>query len=216
MTKPDPQLSSTDEPRNFAPLVRFALLNVGGLLLVCLIAYGVGYTAGTLQDSSLSAIDAAMLSALAVAIAALAWALRRYWPASSGEPESPRVKRSRMFLYASLGVGIVLGIVMVAGEGASSPIFSNQPIGSVVAGISIAIWLIVVPIGTWLWWRSIDEHEGDAYREGAMVAGHAYLFIAPAWWMATRAGWLPPQDPMIVFLAVCAIWSAVWLSKRYL
>jgi hypothetical protein len=33
--------------------------------------------------------------------------------------------------------------------------------------------------------------------------------------MATRAGWLPPQDPMLVLLAVCLVWCLVWFIRRY-
>jgi hypothetical protein len=33
--------------------------------------------------------------------------------------------------------------------------------------------------------------------------------------MATRAGWLPPQEPMIVLLLFSIVWMLVWFIRRY-
>jgi hypothetical protein len=94
-------------------------------------------------------------------------------------------------------------------------VLGNGPVSPVLAAGLIAAWLIPGPLLTWLWWRQIDEHEAGAYREGAVVAIHAYVFLTPAWWIATRAGWLPPQEPMLVLFAVSLVWGLVWFVRRY-
>ncbi len=131
-------------------------------------------------------------------------------------PMSPKIRKARNLLWIALAVGFVLGIYFGAmGDGSMDILFSNNPVSSAVAGIGIVVWLIVVPWISWLWWQAVDEHEAGAYREGAMVAVHLYIFMVPTWWLAARAGWVPEQQPMIVFLIVCVVWTAVWFYRKY-
>ncbi len=136
------------------------------------------------------------------------------------EPKiAPSVQKSKRVLILALLVGVALGIYFSVASFAdpdSFELFDNSDINPVVAAIGIAVWLLIVPPLTWIWWRTVDEHEKDAYREGAMVSAHFYLFLVPTWWLASRAGWVPAQDPMIVLLIVSIIWSCVWLYRKYL
>ena len=135
------------------------------------------------------------------------------------EPKiAPSVKKSKRILIFSMLVGAALGMYMaisLAEAPGEFDFFSNSPINSTVAAVAIAVWLLIVPPLTFVWWRNVDEHEKDAYREGAMVSAHAYIFLVPSWWLGTRAGWLPDQDPMIVLVLVGIVWSAVWLYRKY-
>ncbi len=131
-------------------------------------------------------------------------------------PVSPNIRKARNLLWIAVAVGAVLGIYSGAtAEGDMDVMLSNDPISPSFAMVAIAVWLVIVPLISWLWWRAVDEHEAGAYREGAMVAAHLYLFMAPTWWLATRAGWVPEQQPMIVFTIVCVVWTAVWFYRKY-
>ncbi|MFM7403277.1 MAG: hypothetical protein ACKO1N_04100, partial [Erythrobacter sp.] len=112
-------------------------------------------------------------------------------------------------------LGLPLGFVIGTSEGGGSDFVSNSPIDPAIAAFIIGSLLVAGPILTWLWWQRIDEHEAGAYRDGGLIAVHAYLFVTPTWWIATCAGWLPPQEPMLVLLAVSAIWCLIWFIRRY-
>lgn len=218
MTKPDQfeHYSDGESSRDTAGLKRIGLGMLGGFALLFFPAFAFGFTRARLDQGGLENSDFATLGVaglLMIAILALVW---RFWPAPSNEPEAPNVKKSRMTLYLCMGVGGVMGFLFVIADGPESGMFSNGTINPVIAAILIGIWLILAPLGTLRWLRNVDEHEVGAYRDGAYIAGHAYLFIVPAWWVAARAGWLPAQDPMIAFILFCAIWSVVWFAKRYL
>lgn len=218
MTKPD--LSAT--PENFTDasdrsnLKRVVFRSLGAVALLFLLTFAMVFTKARLNQGGLELADYAILGAaalLTLVIGAIVW---RLWPARNAEPEASSVKHSRMFIYGSMGVGALLGVMLIIGQGPDAEMLSNSPINPVVAGFAIAVWLIFMPVATLKWMRTVDEHEAEAYREGAFIAGHLYLFLAPAWWMATRAGWLPAQDPMIVFVLVCVVWTVTWFVKRYL
>lgn len=219
MTKPDlsPDLFDTNHPSDGAVLLKRAVLGIGGgITLVFIAGIIAGYTSVVVNHGGPSPIDAAIISAMLLAAFAVGYGIWRFWPGGSNEPEAPRVKSARNIFAAVCIIGAVIGLILgIADEGASS-VFSNGPINPVIAMLAIVLWLVGGPVLTWLWWRKVDEHEAGAYRDGASIAAHAYMFIAPAWWIASRAGWLPHQEPMIVLLIVSAVWSVVWLVKRYL
>lgn len=211
----DADLSDADQPSDGFILLKRALLGIGGGFALLFIAGIIaGYTSAVVKHGGPSLIDVAMLTGMVVAAGALGYGIWRIWPQSSGEPEAPRVKSARKILIAVVIISFPLGILLALADDTPS-VFSNGPINPAIALIALAIWLIPAPILTWLWWRRVDEHEANAYRDGALIAMHTYMFLAPAWWMGTRAGFLPPQDPMAVLLLVSAVWGAAWFARRY-
>lgn len=215
MTKSDlPDLD--DAPSDGAVIIKRALLAIGGgIVLIFLAGVIAGYTTMVIKHGGPGLVDAAILSVLLLATLAVGFGIWRYWPHCSDEPEAPRVKSARMILVGAAIASFPIGILLGLSDDGATGLFSNSPISSITAMIAIAFWLIPVPLLTWLWWQRVDEHEANAYRDGGFIAVHAYFFIAPTWWVGTRAGWLPPQDPMIVFLAVCIVWSIVSIVKKY-
>ncbi len=215
MTKSDlPDLD--DAPSDGAVIIKRALLAFGGgIVLIFLAGVFAGYTSVVIEHGGPGLVDAAILSAMLLAIVAAGFGIWRFWPHGDDEPEAPRVKSARMILIASVIVSFPIGILMGLSDDGATGLFSNGPINPIIALMTIAAWLIPVPLLTWLWWRRVDEHEANAYRDGGFIAIHAYFFIAPIWWVGTRAGWFPPQDPMLVFLAVCIVWSIVSIVKKY-
>lgn len=143
----------------------------------------------------------------------LAW---KVWPRADPKTEAQSTIKSRNILLLLVGVGIVLGIVFGLAEGEETmALVSNGPLAPLWAGVILLVWLVLVPVLSWMWWKSVDEHEATAYRDGGFWAMHLYMFLVPAWWIAERAGWLPSQDPMIVFLIVCFFWCVIWFHKKY-
>ncbi len=204
-----------DKIDRFGFVKRAVVGTLGGIVLVFLAGIAAGFTSVVMDHGGPGVIDVAVLAAIALAAVTVAWGLWRFLKQTDFGPEAPSVKRSRRLLYVMMGIGLVMGIVLgVGGEGDFGDIL-NGPIDMAIALAAIAIWLVVVPYGTWLWWRSVDEHEAGAYRDGGLIAIHAYIFVAPTWWLATRAGLAPPQDPMLVLLLVSGVWGAAWFVRRY-
>jgi hypothetical protein len=204
-------------PSDGAILLRRAVICiVGGILLIFIAGMIAGYTSVVIEHGAPRPIDAAMIGAMLLAGALVVYSMWRLWPRGLDEPVAPRVRSARRILIAALIVSLMLGVLLGEADSNAGIFLSNAPVSHGLATLAIALWMILGPILTWLWWQKIDEHEADAYRDGAFIAGHAYMFIAPAWWMASRTGWLPAQDPMLVVLAVSVLWMVVWFVRRYL
>lgn len=201
----------TDTPARSRPI----LLGLLCLLAVFAIgaAFGIG---GAMAEDGVSAV-AILLLAVALAISGAAgWAaLKLYTRATSG-PESPRVKFSRMLLIAGGAAGLVIGIAFsVASDSAgSASLFENGPLPAWLAGLTIAAYVLVGGGLTLAWLRSIDEHEMQANNAGALAGLCTYLVVEPSWWLGARGGFLPEQQPMLTFLLVLLVYSAVWLWHR--
>jgi hypothetical protein len=205
-----------EETGHFAGLKR-GLITAGAVVAMLFLAgFGAGYAAGALERGLPDAVELAVFGGVATLVIAIAWGLRRYLSKAPQEPEAPRIKRARQLFYAMGAIGGVLGALLAVGNKGGLDVFSNGPVDPVVAIAAMAIFLLFVPVATWLWWKSIDEHEAGAYRDGSTIAIHAYYFIVPTWWLASRAGFVPAQDPMLVLLIVTVIWGAAWLARRYL
>lgn len=205
-----------DQSSDGAILIRRALIGFGGgLTLVFLAGVLAGYLSVAAEQGYLSVTAAIVLALIIGLITLVSYGMWRFWPRTESEPMAPRVRSARNLLALMLAIGFPLAILLGIADDGPGMLLANGPVSPIVAATAIILWAIVGPLLTWLWWRKIDEHEAGAYRDGALVAAHGYMFIVPAWWMATRAGWLPPQDPMLVMLAVACLWSAIWFARRY-
>lgn len=215
MTKPDDL--DADQPSDGAILMKRALIGVfGGLTLIFLAGVLAGYLGVAVKQSQLSVVGGVVLALIVGLITLVSYGIWRFWPRTEPEPVAPRIRSARNLLGLMGALGVPLSIMLGIVDNGPGLMFSNGPVSPVIAATAIITWAIAGPLITWLWWRKIDEHEAGAYRDGALVAAHGYIFTVPAWWMATRAGWLPPQDPMLVMLGVAVLWSVVWFARRYL
>ncbi|MBA4765848.1 hypothetical protein [Qipengyuania huizhouensis] len=143
------------------------------------------------------------------------WKLKPLGPAD--EPISASTRRTRRYFALSLGFGVLLGMGfamsgLINGDPAS--LLSNEAIPRTPALALSAAYIVALPILGWLWHRSIDEHENAANSKGALAGIYAYSMIAPVWWVGERAGYLPPQQPMTVFVIVMIVWGLVWAVSR--
>lgn len=216
MMKPDSS-DRKEEPSAGAVARKRALLGVGGgFALVFVTGIIAGFSKATMEHGGPNGTDAAIIAVLALGALAIGYGMWRFWPGVSGEPMAKSTRKATRILYAMCGLGAVMGFAFaITDESGSMALFSNGPVGNVTAALAILGWAVVVPVMTWIWWRTVDEHETAVYAESGLIAAHVYLIGVPTWWLATRAGWLPAQDPMIVWLVVATMWSIIWLYRRY-
>lgn len=216
MMKPDSS-DRREEPSAGAVARKRALLGVGGgFALVLVTGIIAGFSKASLEHGSRNGTDAAIIAVLTLGTIAIGYGMWWFWPSVSGEPMAKSTRKAMRILYAMCGLGAVMGFAFaVTDESGSMALFSSGAIGKVTAALAILGWAVVVPVMTWIWWRTVDEHETAVYAESGLIAAHFYLFGVPTWWLATRAGWLSAQDPMIVWLVVVTMWSIIWLYRRY-
>ncbi len=210
-------MTNSDTNHRLNPTIRRAIIVGGGAIgFVFLLGVLFGFVSAALEHGGLSGTAWAVAVAIAAALIAIVYCGWRYWPKSDDGPMATSERKSRNIYYASMVLGVVLGIFLVTTGGTEGDaVFSNGPISSTAAIGAILVWAIVVPLGTMWWLRTTDEHDRAAYLYGGNIAFHIYVFLVPSWWMATRAGWLPAQDPMIIWIGVAVIWSIGWLYRKY-
>lgn len=192
------------------------ILATAGASLVAIFATGVatGALVATIEKGATSGRLAFLGGALLVAamFAYVAWKLYR---AQADGPASPREKRSRNLFWACGALGGVLGLMLAIGEPETAAMFGDAPLSPAVAAAMLVAWLVGLPLLTWHWMRTVDEHEAEAYTFGGMAALYAYAFLTPAWWVAWRAGFVPEPQHMAIFLLTMAVWGAGHLWRRY-
>ncbi len=199
-----------------AKLIKCALAGTGLLFFT---GVGLGVTMVVVERGEAKPLALAIGAAALVLAALCGWALYRLKPFAMNEdgPVSPRVLNARRTLGLSAVVGAVLGVVLsIATLSSDDPwgLFGDAPLPPWVAALAIAVWIGVVPLLSWRWWRNIDEHEAAAYRFGAVAGMYGYAFIMPTWWMGWRGGFLPEPQAMLIFVVVIVVWGAAWLSRR--
>lgn len=208
--------SIAEEPSAGPLLLKRALISlIGGIALIFIAGMIAGYVSVAFRNGLPGFVGFAILGAMLLAGAATGYGMWHLWPRGLDGPVAPRVRSARLMFSASIAVSLVLGVIIGAADFGNSDLFSNAPVSSGLALIAIGLWGLAGPVITWLWWKRVDEHEADAYRQGATLTAHFYMYLTPAWWMATRAGWLPPQEPMIVLLLCSIVWMLVWFIRRY-
>lgn len=208
-TKP----SLIDESRSvFWPAVRA----IGfGLLAVISLGALAGFIASAV-DHGLRHSPAGylVLAAIVAVLVGSIWVTIRAVKALRPGPASPRTTKARKMLYLSMGLGAIVGLVLQLGS-PGGEINLEGPLPPTVALLAIVALLVGVPLVSWNWWRNIDEHEAQAYKDGALVGIYAYSAITPIWWFGWRGGFFPEPHAMIIFLVVTAVWGLGWAYRRY-
>lgn len=158
-----------------------------------------------------------LLSADLLVLAGAIWSLRRLRPWSrfrhSDEPLSPATRRTNL-LFGLSGAISMLALVAVAfgvaGSDGRDPVWSNsQNLSPVLAIVAIVIWLLSIALAWW-WYYSADEHERKANDVGFLFGGGVFMAVTPIWWVASRAGLLPPPDAMILWFIFVLLMGIGW------
>ena len=197
---------------------RWVQIVFSGLALLFALGFLTGTVVAALDTGSFTTKAIIYLLSGFLVIAASAYWLFTLQPfAGAPGPISPRTKRASLYLMLAGALGGLLSLGLAIGggiDGGVGELFSNAPLPRTLAIVLALIYLVGVPIIGWQWHRSIDEHEAAANSQGALAGIYAYSLIAPVWWLGERAGILPSQEPMIVFIVVMAVWGVVWAVKR--
>ena len=213
-------LPENDADQSGTMKTAFKLASGFALGLLCLFAAGMatGSAAALIEGSDNPARGRAISAASLLVAAASGWALWKLqlFPRADA-PLSPRTRKTRNVLVLSGAFGGLIGLgVVLSGipTGDVDRLFSNGAVETTLAIALIAAWVVFIPLITWMWERSIDEHERAANGKGALAGVYTYSVIAPAAWMAQRGGLVSEVDPMIIFLIVMAVWGIVWGVAR--
>ena len=203
-----------------------AWLRLGGGLLLAIFAVGVA--AGTIAASQEQGeFGSGGVVGIGLALACLAvgaWlmlSVRNRFDL----PRSPRVRKSRIALYISLGIGALLGAMVGMGGHLSGGIhgdpgdtaailFGSSPISAALALFALAAWAIAIAASLY-WHVSLDEIERAEYDFGMASAMYAYVLVAPGWWIAWRGGLVPEPDGVAIFILVCVVWCVGWGWRRF-
>lgn len=193
-----------------------ALLGVILLLSLGIVA-GAGFA--LLDGTSKTGAAIILIVVGLLALLAAAWGLLILKPwAASGEPMSPKTRKANNLMLLSGALGGVIGAAMsISVVSLDDPyaLFSNGAMAPEIVIPVLVVWLLIVPLISWQWHRSVDEHEMQSYQVGGLAALYLYTFVTPAWWLASRGGLLPAPDTMILFLVVMAVWGIGWFWRRY-
>lgn len=195
-----------------AKVIYASLAGIGALF--CL-GIATGVTAGMLEKGSLS-MRAGLIGAACLVIGLLlAWQAFRQMRRLLSEPVGKNTRRARILTAISVVLGIVIGIMLSIGESGANPLVTGEEISPTIARILAVCALVVVPALTLVWWRALDEHEAGAYSDGALVALNFNVSVTAAWWVLAKGGLASPVEAMPILMLTLAIWSVVWLWKRY-
>ena len=205
-----------DRPASAKTVVFSVLLGMVVLLAIGAVA---GAIAGWLESpENRGEAILAMAGAVLVGAAATFGLLRLKPWAGSGEPISPKTRKANNMLLLSGVLGALLGAALsISTLSMDDPfaLFSNSPMSAAVVIPALAVWLLIVPLISWQWHRSVDEHEAEAYRFGGLAGLYLYAFLATPWWLAARAGLAPRADSMVIYVIILAVWALGWFWRRY-
>ena len=197
------------------------LLVIAAAALVAIFAIGVvaGMIGAAMNHGGAHGASFYLILLAAVALAAGAiWLIVRN-RAVMDLPTSPRMRKSRLLLYACGAIGIAGGMAfaLVGGGGEMGvwALFSaNEPISPMAALILLAI-LIVATVLSIRWHMLLDEHERAAYDFGAVVSIYIYFVLSTGWWLLARGGFAPAPDGYLIFWVVMITWLIGWVVRRY-
>ena len=72
----------------------------------------------------------------------------------------------------------------------------------VMAGV--ALFVITVAVGSWLYFRAIDELEYEANKIAGLIGINVYAVLYMSWWPLAKVGVTPPPHGEAIFLITMA------------
>ena len=131
---------------------------------------------------------------------------------------SERASHRLLMWSGALGgvIGLVTALAMLRDQaGEAHPSLLSAPLPAWVALLVVVAWGVVLPVISWRWHRVVDEHEREAYRDGAVLGFYVLTIGAPVWWFLWRGGMAPPVDPVAMFIAPLSAAGIVWIWRKY-
>jgi hypothetical protein len=138
----------------------------------------------------------------------------------STKSASERANHRLLLISGAIGgvIGLVLALSVLTGHHDDATVGQAMVSGPIPAWLAIAIaliWGVLMPIISIRWERVVDEHEREAYRDGAVAGFYVIGCGAPVWWFLWRGGLVPPVDSALLYAAVLIVTGAVWLWRKY-
>lgn len=152
---------------------------------------------------------------LLIGIAVMALYLRRFgafWQNWS--------RRKRLYMTSVFGsavLGLVTAGLMQSGQSdlGADPFFSNSALSPRIAIALALLWSIGIAIAVVVYQRTVDDHEKHAYLWAGLAGYYAFVIPAPAWWVLSRAGLLPPVNAMALFALTMMVNAIVYLWLKF-
>jgi Mn2+/Fe2+ NRAMP family transporter len=118
-------------------------------------------------------------------------------------------------------LGWIFGISMVLGASGAmiAEIWGRDPAGRLAlppaAAIAlVAAFVLIVAVGSWLYFRAIDELELEANKWASTIAINFYAVLFPGWWALSLAKLTPPPDDWIIYAATLVVALLAFLWRR--
>jgi hypothetical protein len=207
------------------PTARTISIIIATLLAIFAIGMIGGFSYGVIEDGALPARPVAYLifAAMVGLLIGLGWVLLQLFQSLHPERMSGFDRR-----YWKMW-GIVLGLSFVLGIGAAifgisdqsdgfSLILSNEPIAPVTAILASLVGAILLIASVIVYFRTIDDHEAQAYLWGSNVAFHFLALAFPLAWLLARGGLVPPLTigiALLIVLASCLVQAIVWALFKF-
>jgi len=182
------------------------------IMLTGMAAGAIAYVRGDIVSTSLLLSGAAFVIGTGILIATF-----RKWPTlRQGEPDTPRNRRLSVAMIALVLFSVVVSIFFIQpnGDSISSELYSNGPLPAHLALGAAGLWLLGMPLLTWLTRKNLDEVERGHMMIGESVGVQFLTVAAPVWWLGFRGGMLPQPDAMILFVAVLVVASIANMLRR--
>ncbi|QJQ32943.1 hypothetical protein GV829_11215 [Sphingomonas lacunae] len=145
-------------------------------------------------------------------------ALRNSLAIKRGVDQMPRRERkSTTITIIALTLGGVTGLGFGLTQSLAPHLLFDAE-GMVQAPLAIAAVLLWGIAGPWLtnWWlKQTDEHERDAYIEGANWTAHALMFGIPVWWVLWKAGLAVEPSAIDCIILGSLLWMGVWMRRKF-
>ncbi|MGR6330122.1 hypothetical protein ACU5AX_13730 [Sphingomonas sp. XXL09] len=136
-------------------------------------------------------------------------------PVAASVRANQRLLAASGVLGGAIGVGLVL-VLIPQGEGAPDMVdLLHAPLPAWFAILVALAWGVALPLIAWRWQRVVDEHEREAYRDGAVAGFYVMGAGAPVWWVLARGGLVAEVDPIGLYVATLAVTGIVWLYRKY-
>lgn len=196
---------------------------VGAIVVAMLGPMIVGFLSGHRDHGGpMSPAGMAVLAIMAVGLVGGAVALFRFrhlaMPNSAAKAPSERANHRLIAWTGALGGVIGLAMAIATSQGAGPGERLDILSGAIPGWFAVLIaflWGVVLSAMTWRWHRVIDEHEREAYRDGAVAGYYVMAIGAPVWWFLWRGGLLPAVDAFWLFMAVMIASGGVWMWRKY-
>jgi hypothetical protein len=206
-----------------SPSARGVAIVLGGVFLVFLAGGITGFTAAMIDHDErpkLLAVAILGVSLIAfVATALLLWSLVR----SLSLTTLSRYDRRYYGMWGAIalcGIPVGAGIAFLGDReeaGGYLEIIGSGPLEPMTALASAGLLIGLLVLAAWIYHRTIDDHEEQAYLWGSTIAFYFLTIALPAAWLLARGGWFELGFAQVaaLLLASIIVQFAVWLWFKF-